>query len=245
MQVNAKRRRVFLTSVVLSPAITYLSWIAFKKLLTRPIFYEFECGSKTISNNHRVLLIGDSRISNWRNHPQVSGVDFINRGVGGEKVESLIDRLPLEISCYQPNIVIFQIGINDAVSASLLSNKEPSLFILKFEKELTHLVEFCKRANIICYLSTIINPSYADGFYLVQGVSKISAIVDMMNQSIKCISNKHSVGVMDFSKKLVDSKSGLTDKAFRKDTLHINDNAYLILNGLITKLFTTLNSSKN
>lgn len=245
MQDNVNIRRLFLTSISLSPVVIYISWIVFKRQLSRPIFYKFECDGKPVKDNKRVLLVGDSRVSNWRTYPNAYGYEFVSRGVGGEKIESLINRLPFEVSCYEPDIIIFQIGINDAVAASLLVGNDQSSFLASFERAITILLQFCKRANINCYLSTIIKPSYASGFYLVQGVSKISSIVEILNQSIKSLSIKYSVMTLDFSAALLDSKTKLTNKVFRLDTLHINDNAYSILNDQINKLVTPLNSAEN
>ena len=57
----------------------------------------------------------------------LKGVDIqiVNRGVSGEVAEIAAERIPSEVAINKPDLVLWQLGTNDALLASLPRNSKP------------------------------------------------------------------------------------------------------------------------
>jgi lysophospholipase L1-like esterase len=68
----------------------------------------------------RVVLFGDSRIFEWSPLPQLSGCEFINRGIPGETTAQSLLRIERDLISLKPDIAIIEIGVNDCNSIGAL-----------------------------------------------------------------------------------------------------------------------------
>lgn len=229
-------RRNFLLGLTASPLVTYNLWIALKIKLSKPFLYKFECiTSAQNKGKSNILIIGDSRVSRWKPLPSIEGYNFINRGVGGEKLNALIERLDLELNCYKPICLILQVGVNDVVAATLKLSDNTQSDVNDIIENFEKIVSRCESLGIKCILTSIIKPSLASGFYCVQGVNEMNVLIKDINIKIKKFCQNEVVDFLDFSTELESSNVGMTDAKFRVDTLHINEAAYKKLNALIVR----------
>lgn len=75
--------------------------------------------------HHKILMLGDSLTANAEWSEVLPGVDIENRGIGGEHVEGIADRLDADIEC-KPEKIFLMVGVNNLLygsSADDLANK--------------------------------------------------------------------------------------------------------------------------
>jgi len=63
-------------------------------------------------------MVGDSSTANGRWHEIFPDTNIINRGIGGDRVKGVIDRLP-SVFAARPEKIVLMIGTNDALHGNL------------------------------------------------------------------------------------------------------------------------------
>ncbi|MCI5226265.1 MAG: hypothetical protein D3918_06275 [Candidatus Electrothrix sp. AX2] len=182
----------------------------------------------------RILLLGDSRIAQWSNLPEIDGIEFIRRGVKGETSAQLRLRITQELEVVGPDYVILQIGINDLVAAGIAPALEQKI-ARQLKDNYMYLLDECQKGNIGIYLLTIIHPDTPPLYRLPFWSSRIPLLVDEINQwLLDYIRKKYNITVLD-SNYIFTSAPGDIKKIY-KDTLHLNDKGYKILNKAIENI---------
>jgi hypothetical protein len=74
------------------------------------------------ANGIIAVFFGDSRAESWP-PPNITGFEFINRGIGAQTTAQVIQRFDLHTAPLQPDIIIIQVGINDLKTIRYFPNK--------------------------------------------------------------------------------------------------------------------------
>ncbi|MEP6986748.1 MAG: GDSL-type esterase/lipase family protein, partial [Chloroflexota bacterium] len=61
----------------------------------------------------RVVFFGDSRAESWSPPVQLSGWEFVNRGIAGQTTAQILGRFAAHVTPLKPDVVVLQLGIND------------------------------------------------------------------------------------------------------------------------------------
>ncbi len=181
----------------------------------------------------RVVLLGDSRIAQWNNLPNIDGFEFIRSGISGETSAQLRLRIEQDVLPLKPDYVILQIGINDLIVAGI----EP-----KLEKRITdqlrdnyqYIFKILNNIGIQIILLTIIASDSPPLYRLPFWSSRIPALVGETNRWFVDVAQRYNVILLD-SDKILSQKGQI--KTIYKDTLHLNADGYFFINQAIESLF--------
>lgn len=137
----------------------------------------------------------------------LQGLDFrvIGRGVSGEMAQGAADRMQREVAAAKPDLVIWQVGTNDALRHVAVESFEGCL-----RRTLAWLKE--QRIDVI-----LVNPQYGDA--LVK-----DAYYENMVASIAKVADEAQVLLVD---RFGAMRGWSRDRAYlSKDNLHMNDEGY-------------------
>jgi len=171
-----------------------------------------------------VLLIGDSRVSQWSRFPPLDNTFIYGfSGFTSEQVKLSLKEVHIPSSV---GIVIIQVGINDLKAIGLLEEKST----LIQQRVFANIVEISKNflgKDIEVYVTTIIPAKKEVSFprSLIWS-DAIDESVELVNQQLRNL-EVEGVNVIDAAE-LFDSQDQLY-----KDTLHFNKHGYKKLNQLI------------
>lgn len=205
---------------------------AYKIITVFPVNTDYYANENTelplIPDAKRVILFGDSRVMEWNNVPQIPGFYFVNRGINGETTAQMRERFEQDVLMLRPDIVIIQAGINDIVAASQ-TKKEAKKIIDQCVRNIEYFVNTLTKNRITVIFSTIIPPARPSLIRRIVWDSLIDKQVETINQT--WLSKPQTTGLY-----ILDTKNLLLDKegewlpGVNKDTLHITERGYIILN---------------
>jgi lysophospholipase L1-like esterase len=188
----------------------------------------------------RIVLFGDSRIQQWKNLPAIEGVEFINRGIGGETTAQLRARLVTDVLQLNPDIVVLQMGINDLVTLGIASDSHVKAIIEQCHDNLHFIIDTLTKQSIKVILLTIIPPTKPNLIRFLVWSDLIAKEVEAINKNWLLLPPSTRLNqplhVIDTAKVLQDEQ-GQWHKNVNKDTLHLTPAGYEYLNqALITVL---------
>jgi lysophospholipase L1-like esterase len=176
----------------------------------------------------RVVYFGDSRIARWRQLPEISGAQQVNRGRGGETTGQLRARLERDVLALAPHVVVIQAGVNDLTSIGVLPEARDRI-VARCTTNLAWLVTRLRAAGIDVVLTPILpagavplqrRPVWSD--------QTRNAIVQV-NEGLRELARRDDgVHLVDLDS--LFSEGGRMKPAFERDTLHMNASGYTALN---------------
>lgn len=234
---------ILMTSTTLIAAYhavrAHISWQAeytnFKRAKALPAYKSIRSARRIDpswpQDSKRVLLVGDSRVQQWRNLPEIDGVAFKNAGLGGETTSELNERIAILIERTRPDLVIIQIGINDLVTARAEPNLAAAIE-LSVRSNVLSTVRQLRDRDIEVRVFEIIRPSksgFDQGEYewFIAFVNRMNAQLDT---ELKTLNS--SIIKADFAF-VEDSESGTPNSKFYVDSLHFSDAGYETLNSIL------------
>jgi lysophospholipase L1-like esterase len=174
----------------------------------------------------RVVLFGDSRIAMWNPPPQVAGVQFVNRGVGGETTDEILLRLDRDVIALKPDVVVLEMGINDLKTLGLFPGKEQEI-INSFQRNADLVLERLRSQKIEVVLLTVFPPGQVP---LARRMLWSDATRDAVANF-----NRRALGLHLPDVTVVDCDAALADgnrlrREYALDTLHLSPAGYVVLN---------------
>lgn len=225
---------LLVTTLCFSLAANLLGFYGFKKLYRKTklqAVFPATSSSYPLNNttslsraDNRVVLFGDSRISDWTLLPNVTGLEFINKGVAGETSAQSKLRLERDVLDLAPDLVILQIGVNDLVTIGVAPELEERI-VAQLIRNLEYLVESIREQDIPVLILTIIQPSTPPFYRLPVWSSRIPLLVEKTNEWLEKLASSEDVTVLN-SAEVLDKGGG----NIYRDTLHLNNRGYSLLN---------------
>ena len=107
----------------------------------------------------RVVLIGNSRISQWPQNSWEEPWEIVNRGIGGETVSQLAKQSRSDAVALDLDAIVIKSGVNDLVAASFMSAAESGAVARRTAEALFELVEVGLTSGAVVCVATIIPPA--------------------------------------------------------------------------------------
>lgn len=198
--------------------------------------YSINLNQTTDKDKIRVVFFGDSRAEDWIS-PNISGYEFINRGIHAQTSVQTIGRFASHVRSLQPNVVIIQVGINDLKTIVLFPERRESI-VSNCRENIKQIVDASKNLGAVVILTTIFpvgevplerKPFWSDD---------IESAVNDMNVYIATLAEDRVI-IFDAFSILTDSQ-GMMLKDYEKDELHLNNRGYEILNKQLVKLLNRI-----
>jgi len=187
----------------------------------------------------KVMFYGDSRALSWGN-PTFDQYEFINRAIGGQTSIQIVSRFQQHVVAHQPDIIIFQLCVNDLKMIPLFPAKEREI-IENCKNNLQQLLQLAHNIKAKVILSTVFPLGDVSIMRKAFGVREkpIIKAIDEVNNYIHSLADDKTV-ILDAYGLLKDLNSADETKKiaphYSKDWLHLNASGYEMLNKELVNL---------
>ncbi len=183
----------------------------------------------------RIVFIGDSRIEQWSALTKSTGFNIIKRGIGGDTSAQTLLRIEQDAISLAPKAILIEIGINDLTAIGLFPDRQNQ--IIEQLKENIHLIiKNITDNHIPVYLMTIFPTSQPGLMRQLIWYDDINKSVSLMNEFIRSLASDQVI-IVDTT--LLNSATGSMRSEYARDTLHINDDGYSVLNKILNRVLAT------
>lgn len=250
MQKSPKIFRLFfilsVTVLLTSVAFNVLLFIAARHyylLLNQttldPLGLEYFTGNSQAANvtndaTKKVVFFGDSRAENWTFPTEIKGFSFINSGISGQTSTQVVGRFEKQVLPLRPQVIIVQVAINDLKTIPLFPDRKTTI-IANCKANIQEIVKRSRSLGATVILTTIIPAGEIPLVRKPFWSSEIDRAVVEVNSYISSLQAPNVI--------ILDSYSLLNQKPknnYYRDSLHLNDRGYEILNKELTKVLTKL-----
>ena len=159
----------------------------------------------------RNVFYGDSITNSWPLHEFFPSHSLLNRGIGGDNIYGLYDRLQDDVLAYSPKRVFMMIGINgiEDEKAVILENIEAVALMMKAR-------------GIEVFLCSVLPLRSPDNWNRFQYQDKIVEI----NGDLRKWAEANVAGFLDYHSQLKDSSGQLASEFAQPDGTHVTFAAY-------------------
>jgi lysophospholipase L1-like esterase len=177
-------------------------------------------------SDNEIIFLGDS-ITDWCEWSELfHNSNIKNRGIGGDRVNGVLQRLP-EVVSSSPDKIFLMIGVND-----LGWGVDIQEIMLSYEKVIQKILETTPSTEI--YVQSIL-PVHEQLLSQYYPESKIkSKNINKLNRHLKDLSLKHQITYIDLNS-MFKSNGNQLDESLTFDGLHLNGKAYWIWKSAIEK----------
>jgi len=178
-----------------------------------------------------LLLFGDSRIAQWNPAPE-RNYSIVVAGYPGETAIRLIPRFARSIAEHRPTAVVLQLGVNDAVAASLVSADRRDTALQDSLDAITAMAALAQANGVDLIIMAVIPPIRPDLKRRILFQGGVDAYVTALNMALPGIAARHGAQFVDPMPLLRDGSGQVPDR-FRRDSLHLTPDAYAALEPLV------------
>ncbi len=157
------------------------------------------------------IFYGDSITNAWPLAEFFPGKSILNRGIGGDNVYGLYDRLDEDVYPYKPERVFMMIGINGI-------DEEEKRIVEHIET----LAGMMREKGVAVYLSSILPLRSPDNWDRVQYQGKIVSI----NKVLSAWAKSNAAGFLDYHSVVKDTTGQLAAECAQPDGTHVTFEAY-------------------
>lgn len=180
-------------------------------------------------NKIRIIMFGDSRIYQWNPLPDISGCEFINRGIPGDTTSLSVLRVERDILSLKPDIVIIEIGVNDCNGIGTLPELN-EFIISNCKKNINEIIYRLKKKNI----KTILLSVFPVGSVCLHQLPFWSERTrDAIKEINRYIFKYDSDLIKTINCDTIFLENEKIKKEYANDMLHLNQKAYILLNNHI------------
>ncbi|MFL5481391.1 MAG: GDSL-type esterase/lipase family protein [Gemmatimonadaceae bacterium] len=173
-----------------------------------------------------VVFVGSSSIRLWPDlHADFPGINVIQRGFGGSRLDEVVHYTPRIVLAYKPTLIVLYAGDND-----LAEGRTPEQVFNDY-KAFVATVRKALPETRIAYIS--IKPS-GDRWALVDEMR----VTNSMIQAYAARDSK--LTYVDVFTSMLGTDGKPREELFREDRLHMNDRGYAIWRELLTPIVTVV-----
>jgi lysophospholipase L1-like esterase len=194
--------------------------------------------TRTSLDLKRLVFLGDSRAFSWLSPADVSGWEFINRGIGGQTTAQVQGRFSAHVAPLQPQVIVLQVGVNDLRTIPIFPDTRAGIIA----NTITNIQSIIKQSNdlgatvILTTIFPVGNPSIERSLFYWS--DDIAVAVNEVNNRLRQ-SASDQVIVFDANPILLDA-NGLPRSDYMDGTLHLNTAGYAALNQRLVAILMTL-----
>jgi lysophospholipase L1-like esterase len=182
-----------------------------------------------------VVFFGDSRAAQWSVPANLKGFSFINRGINNQTSAQVLGRFDKHVLPLRPNIIVVQVGINDLKKIPLFPERKAAI-IANCKANIQQIVTRSVNRDATVILTSIFPagpvPLTRQPFWSPDIAQAVSEVNDYL-YSLKA----RNVVILDAYSLL--AHKGQAQSQYVRDTLHLNEKGYQVLNQELTKVLST------
>lgn len=171
-----------------------------------------------INPDFEVIFLGDSLTDGCDIGKYYGEYVASNRGIGGDTICGLLDRI--EVSAYDadPQVIVLLIGGND-----VLGGKSAESIFTNYEKVITGLQQHLPETKIVWCSLTCLGNRWA----------KHNDTCILYNQKIKLLANKYGCTFVDLYTPLCNVETGEIYEKYTQEGVHLTHEGYLVVSSVI------------
>ena len=178
-----------------------------------------------------LLLFGDSRIAGWRPLPR-RPYPIARLGYAGESAIRLAPEFERALDRFRPRLAIIQVGVNDAVAASLLPAAARGEAQAKTEAAFARMAEAARARGVPLVILSILPPVRPDLPRRLVWRGAVGPYVAAVNAALAGLAARHGASVVDPLPLLGGDPEAVPDRFF-SDPLHLSAEGYRALGPLL------------
>lgn len=178
-----------------------------------------------------LLLFGDSRVAQWHPLP-ARPYQVMREGFPGETAIRLASRFPSVLEQHRPQTVMIQLGINDAVAASLAGPARRKRALADSLAAIEKIAADSQRAGATPIILKVLPPVRPDIARRAVYRGNVVAYVAALNAAIPEIAARHG-GMAADPLPVISDADGAVPGSYRRDALHLTSHAYQALGVLL------------
>ena len=219
---------IVVISVLVVAVTTLTILLCYKEELS---YYDMKCESFEVQNANlskgQIIFIGDSITDLYPLDNYYADLDLAvyNRGIGGDTTVGVKNRLDLSLFDLAPSKIVLMIGTNDINGLRSVND-----ILVTYEEIVATIYE--KLPNIDLYIMSVIPQNYDLESYTNINVDNSMERINELNKGIIQIANKYNSTYFDLYSLLLDD-SGMLDKNYSSDGIHLNEKGFIIWTNLI------------
>lgn len=178
-----------------------------------------------------LLLFGDSRIAQWKPVPE-RGFSIVAAGYPGATAIGLTPRFARAIAEHRPTAAMIQLGVNDAVAASVVSADRRDKALQDSLDAIEAMAALAQANGVDLMIMAVIPPVRPDLKRRILFRGEVDAYVAALNAALPGIAARHGARFIDPMPLLREGDGDVPDR-FRRDSLHLTPDAYAALDQLV------------
>lgn len=175
----------------------------------------------------RLLVVGDSRAMEWPEPEGPAGFSFATTAIGNQTTAQVLARLPGDLDRSAPDVVLIQAGVNDLKALPLFPERRAEI-VAACRDNLQRMVECSARDGRTVIMSTIFPVGRASPARRLVWSPDIAESIQEVNVFLKTLAGPDVV-ILD-AHAILCGGDGLVQRAYARDTLHLNARGYDALN---------------
>jgi lysophospholipase L1-like esterase len=219
-------------------ALAGLGWLGFQlagwrsaKLAGLEVPPAVELAAVSPATPPALLLFGDSRVAQWKPLPD-RPYSIAAEGFPGETAIRLAARFPDALQQHRPQLVMLQLGVNDAVAASQVGAARREQALADSLSAIERMAADAKAAGADLVILKVIPPVRPELPRRLLYRGEVDAYVAALNAALPSIAARHGATVADPLPLLADAGGAVPDR-YRRDALHLTPEAYQALGALL------------
>lgn len=178
-----------------------------------------------------LLLFGDSRIAQWKPLP-ARDYPIHSAGFPGETAIRLEARFPAALQAHRPAMVVFQLGVNDAVAASLVGAARREQALAASLGAIERMTRDARAGGARVLLMEVVPPVRPELVRRIIYRGEVDRYVAALNAALPGIAARHGAEVVR-PMAVLAGPDGQVPERFRRDALHFTPDAYDALGALL------------
>jgi lysophospholipase L1-like esterase len=181
----------------------------------------------------RLLVVGDSRAMEWPATEDEAGISFATTAVGNQTTAQVLARLPGDLARTAPDVVLIQTGVNDLKAIPLFPRRRAEI-VTACRENLHRMVECSARDGRTVIVSTIFPVGRPVPARRLVWSPEIAEAIREVNAFLKTLAGPDVV-ILD-AHAILRGGDGHVQRAYARDTLHLNPRGYEALNRELTAI---------
>lgn len=178
-----------------------------------------------------VVFMGNSITQSWPDFTPGfwSKPAYINRGIGGQTTDELLDRFERDVIEVEPDAVVILAGTND-----IAQNNGP----VPLEAVRDNIIEMCQQADehgirvILCSILPAMDYPWRPGLEPAEKIVRVNAW-------LRAYAKEMEISYVDFHSKMSDDQNGMIPE-LAYDGVHPNENGYQLMVEILKNAETDL-----
>jgi len=212
-------------------AFAFLSWREGKIAMLDPPPVVAQASTPIPADPPGMLLFGDSRIAQWQPAPD-RPYPIILEGHPGQTAIRLLPRFAAVLAEDRPSAVILQLGVNDAVAASVVSAQRRERALQDSLDAFESMAALAQANGVDLTILAVIPPIRPDLKRRILFRGEVDAYLAALNAALPGIAARHGARFVNPMPLLRDAEGDVPD-TFRRDSLHLTPDAYAALEPLV------------